>query len=79
VHEGGFGVHADGNGDFSFNYPDGRTMNPGPDGRFCGNAGVVEQTNRRNGIEINSETLPPNWTGERMDLNMAVCGLQGCK
>jgi len=36
----------------------------------------VEQTNRKNGLDINSETLPPNSTGARMDFNMAVCGLQ---
>jgi hypothetical protein len=79
VHEGGFGVQADGNGGFSFSYPDGRTLNPGPDTRFRGNAGAVLRLNRENGIDINSTTLPPNWTGERMDLNMAVCGLQDCE
>jgi len=78
VHEGGFGVQADGGGGFSFSYPDGRAMNPGLDGRFRGNANVLVGTNRRNGVDINSQTLPPNWTGERMDLNMAVCGLQDC-
>ena len=76
VHEGGFGVRADGAGGFSFNYPDGRTMQPGPDTRFCGNAGVITRLNRENGLQIDSNTLPPTWTGERMDLNMAVCGLQ---
>jgi predicted restriction endonuclease len=79
VHEGGFGVHADGEGNFNFSYPDGRTMNPGPDTRFRGNALVLIRTNRENGVKISPETLPPNWTGERMDLNMAVCGLQDCK
>jgi hypothetical protein len=79
VHEGGFGVHADGEGNFNFSYPDGRTLHPGPDTRFCGNAGAVLRLNRENGVNISSETLPPNWTGERMDLNMAVCGLQSCK
>ena len=79
VHEGGFGVHADGEGNFSFTYPDGRTLHPGPDTRFRGNGLKLIGTNRENGLHIDSNTLPPNWTGERMDLNMAVCGLQDCE
>jgi hypothetical protein len=53
-------------------------VTPGREPRFRGNAGAVLHLNRENGLQIDSNTLPPNWTGERMDLNMAVCGLQGC-
>jgi len=53
-------------------------MHPGPDARFRGNDLKLIRTNRENGLHIDSHTLPPNWTGERMDLNMAVCGFQDC-
>jgi hypothetical protein len=57
-------------------FTDGRAMQPGPDARFRGNGLALIHTNRENGLHIDATTLPPNWTGERMDLNMAVCGLQ---
>ena len=80
VHEGGFGVHAHGAGGFSFRYPDNggdrRFMPPGPDIRFRGNVVVLRRANRENGLEIDSNTLPPTWTGERMDHSLAILGLE---
>ena len=76
VHEGGFGVHSDASGEVRFSYPDGRTMAPGPDGRFRGNVVSIIRNNRKNGLDITSETLPPMWTGETMDYDLAILGLQ---
>ena len=76
VHEGGFGVHSETCGDIRFSFPDGRTMAAGPDGRFRGNVVSITRKNRKNGLDITSETLPPMWTGETMDYDLAILGLQ---
>jgi hypothetical protein len=76
VHEGGFGVHARVNGEIRFTYPDGRTLPPSPDGPFRGNADSIRVDNHNNGLEITSETLPPLWTGEVMDQDLAQLGMQ---
>ena len=51
-------------------------MAPGPDGRFRGNVASIQRSNRKNGLDITSETLPPMWTGETMDYDLAILGLQ---
>ena len=76
VHEGGFGVQTRANGEIHFTYPDGRGLPPSPDGRFRGNAELIKVDNHNNGLEITSETLPPLWTGEVMDQDLAQLGLQ---
>jgi len=76
VHEGSFGVHSETLGDIQFTYPDGRTMAPGPDGRFSGNVVSIQRNNREIGLDITPETLPPMWTGETMDYDLAILGLQ---
>jgi hypothetical protein len=74
--EGGFGVHCETSGDIQFTYPDGRTMAAGSDGRCRGNVDSIQRKNRKNGLDITPETLPPMWTGETMDYNLAILGLQ---
>ena len=76
VHEGGFGVHNESAGDVQFTYPDGRVMPSGPDGRFRGNVVSIKRKNRKSGLDITPETLPPMWTGETMDYDLAILGLQ---
>jgi len=51
-------------------------MAPGPDGRFRGNVVSIKRNNREKGLDITSETLPPMWTGETMDYDLAILGLQ---
>jgi len=76
VHEGGFGVQARANGEIHFTYPDGRTLPPSPDGPFRGNSGFIQNENSKNGLQITAETLPPLWTGEVMDQDLAQLGMQ---
>ena len=76
MHAGGFEVHSETCGDIQFTYPDGRTMAPGPDGRFRGNVVSIKRNNREQVLNITSETLPPMWTGETMDYDLAILGLQ---
>jgi hypothetical protein len=76
VHEGGFGVQARADGVTHFTYPDGRALPPSPDGPFRGNAESIRVDNHNNGLEITSETLPPLWTGEVMDQDLAQLGMQ---
>jgi len=44
--------------------------------RFRGNAGALQRRNRENGLAVTSKTLPPLWTGERMDMDLAILGLE---
>ena len=44
--------------------------------RFSANVVAMEERNRKNGLEINHETLACRWTGEQMDYDLAVLGLQ---
>jgi hypothetical protein len=36
----------------------------------------IIRNNRKNGLDITPETLPPMWTGETMDYDLAILGLQ---
>ena len=76
VHEGGFGVHTEPNGEARFTYPDGRNLPLAPDGRFRGNFESIQSDNHQNGLEITPETLPPLWHGEIMDQDLAQLGMQ---
>jgi hypothetical protein len=76
VHEGGFGVQTRAGGEIHFTYPDGRTLPPSPDGPFRGNAGFIQNENSKRGLQITAETLPPLWTREVMDQDLAQLGMQ---
>ena len=76
VHEGGFGVSSNSEGEISFSYPDGRIMSQGPDKRFSGNVVTLQRRNRENELAIPHKTLACRWTGEQMDYSLAVWGLQ---
>ena len=43
---------------------------------FRGNAESIRVDNDNNGLDITSETLPPLWTGEVMDQDLAQLGMQ---
>ncbi len=76
VHEGGFAVQTRADGEIGFIYPDSRTLPAAPDGRFRGNVESIRTDNRKNGLNITPETLPPLWRGERMDQDLAQLGMQ---
>jgi hypothetical protein len=76
VHEGGFDVQTLPDGEIWFIYPDGRTLPAAPDGGFRGNAESIRVDNDNNGLDITAETLPPLWTGEVMDQDLAQLGMQ---
>jgi len=75
VHEGGFGLHAQSSGDFTFTLPSGEPILESADGRSCGNVEHIWEANRRRGLEITSQTAIPLWNGERMDSELAVLAL----
>jgi len=54
----------------------GRVMSYGPVGRFSGNVVAMKARNRKNRLEITHETLACRWSGEQMDYDLAVLGLQ---
>ena len=76
VHEGGFGVEMLANSEPRFTYPNGRTVQPAPDGHFRGNAESIRAANRASGLVITPETLTPLWLGERMDHDLANLAMQ---
>ncbi len=58
------GIVASGN----FTLPDGKVIPPGPDTRFSGNIVALTIKNKEMGLNITSDTLIPNWYGEKMDI-----------
>ena len=76
VHEGGFSVRVQADGNIRFSYPDGRNLPATNDGRFRGNATAVLEENHRNDLQITPETLPSLWTGEKMDQSLAQAAMQ---
>ena len=73
IHEGGYEVLHEGGGDFDFYTPQGAKIPLVP---------PVEQPDfdvidmvRCTGKRVSAETLVPLWSGEKMDLNMAVEGV----
>lgn len=79
VHEGGFGVHKEPDGEIWFSYPTNELLPANADGRFRGNAHLVKVKNLHNGLKISPRTLPTRWCGEEMDYDLAQLGLQSCE
>jgi len=79
VHEEEFGLSRGIDGSIKFTLPDGKIISPGPDTRFSGNVVALKARNREKELNITSNTLPPNWTGEKMDHQMAVLGILQCE
>ena len=75
VHEGGFTVALSAEGETCFRRPDGGVIPAGADTRFSGNVSDLRLAHRRAQLRIDSRTLRPRWSGEVMDLGMAVEGL----
>ena len=76
AHEGGFGVSMGAESTVRFSYPDGRPLPFHRDGRFREDVVDIRHVNRRNGLSLGPETLPPRWHGERMDEDLALPAMQ---
>jgi hypothetical protein len=77
VHEKGFGVHSQADGQICFTDPQGHHLPDAADGRFRGNVFALTSKNRRSGLHITPQTGECQWGGERMDDDLAIlCMLQ---
>jgi len=77
VHEEGFAVISQADGQFYFTDPSGHRMPDAGNTRFRGNVIALAKANRRSGLHITPETGECCWEGERMDDDLAIlCMLQ---
>ena len=74
VHEEGFRVTLDATGNAEFVRPDGRPLPeaPAPPGWTGRPLAPVRARLEREGIEIDPDTLTPDWRGERLDLDWVI-------
>ena len=74
VHEGGFRVRLDAAGDVEFFRPDGRPLPeaPTPPDWTGRPLAPVRARLEREGVEIDPDTLTPDWRGERLDLDWVI-------
>jgi hypothetical protein len=75
VHEGGFMLTLSAAGEKRFRRPDGTVVPASADARFRGNASALRLAHRRAQLHIDPKSLQSLWSGEAMDLGMAVDGL----
>jgi hypothetical protein len=75
VHEGGFSVVMDADGQVRFTNPDGQVMSDSGDKRSRGNVIALCTVHAASGIHITPETTQTLWHGEQMDDQLAVEGL----
>jgi len=72
VHEEGFGLKTDDQGNFNFSLPNGAPIPDCPESRFRGNAMEIKTRNQQRSISITSKTPIPQWYGESMDSHIVV-------
>ncbi len=77
VHEGGFGIERNEDGQLLFSDPDGRRIEPAPSPPLLqGDAmGRLVAEQQRAGIDIDQRTSLPDWDGRPLDLDGAVSAL----
>ena len=77
VHEEGFSVISEADGQFYFTDPSGHKLPDAGNTRSRGNVIALATANRRSGLHIAPETGECRWQGEKMDDDLAVlCMLQ---
>ena len=77
VHEEGFGIHAQADGQVYFTDPQGHHLPDAGDTRFSGNVFALTTKNSKSGLRITPQTGECQWGGEQMDDDMAIlCMLQ---
>jgi hypothetical protein len=74
VHEEGYQVHRQPDGNLCFRRPDGRVVPdvPAPPPAPPDPAGDVRAQNDAAGIVVNARTSTPGWQGERLDVGYAI-------
>ena len=72
VHEGGFGVHKQADGDVGFTNQQGQYLPQSGDMRFRGNVFALRAQNDKSGLKITSQTGECRWGGEQMDDDLAL-------
>jgi hypothetical protein len=75
VHEEGFGVNSQVDGEVYFSDPQGHRLPATGETRFRGNVFALKGANRRSGIHITHKSGECQWGGEQMDDDLAVLGL----
>ncbi len=77
VHEEGFSIHPQADGEIFFTDPQGRHLPPAAKLRFRGNVIALTTENAQSGVQISPDTGKCCWGGEQMDDDLAVlCLLQ---
>lgn len=77
VHEEGFGLHSQADGQIYFTDPQGQHLPDTGDTRFRGNVFALTTENTRSGVNISPETGACQWGGEQLDDDLAIlCMLQ---
>ena len=74
VHEEGFQVERQANGELCFRRPDGRPLLdvPSPPAVPANPSDTVRAQNDARGVHINAQTSTPGWQGERLDVGYAI-------
>ena len=74
VHEEGFQVERQANGELVFRRPDGRTLPdvPEPVAVSTNPTDTLQTQNGGSGVQINARTAMPGWQGERLDVGYAI-------
>jgi hypothetical protein len=74
VHEEGFQVERQADGELCFRRPDGRVFpDVPPPARVPGDAvGVMRARHERQGLALHPRTAMPGWQGERLDVGYAI-------
>jgi hypothetical protein len=77
MHEEGFGVHTQEDGQVCFTDSQGHHLSVTGDTRFSGNVFALTTQNSRSGLHITPRTGECRWGGEQMDDDLAIlCMLQ---
>ena len=71
MHEGGFGVEAQGGTDVCFFSPEGRALLEAP-APSRSRPEELQEYNSRRGIEVSAETCKSRWDGEPVDVDLCT-------
>jgi hypothetical protein len=74
VHEEGFQVEGQPDGQLCFRRPDGRPLPdvPAPAAVPANPTDTLQAQNAETGLHINAQTSKPSWQGERLDVGYAI-------